>query len=206
MKFKKLTKNLAKNLVGFSMIEVLIAISIVAVIGIFTTTILTRTYRAGNQGASLSRLKQNGELAMDIMVDAIRNSEGVVCYGGTAIRKTEIVIRTLEGKYTKFIFVDPGLAGNTVTSNGYIAKQENLSPSSYATFCTTAIASPAPVPITNSNNNSGVSISGGSFQKLTPQSTSKDSVMISFTVNRSLSQGATTETDVALMQTSVQVR
>lgn len=200
-------KKLFKSIVGFSMIEVLIAISIVGVIGVFTTTILSRTYRAGNQGVALSRLKQNGELAMDIMSDAIRNSEGVVCYGPpTSTRKTEIVIRTLEGKYTKFKFEDPGLAGNTVTSNGFITKQENLNPTGYATFCTAPITTPVAVPITNSNNSSGVSISLGEFKKLTPQSTSKDSVMISFTVNRSLSQSATTESDIALMQTTVQVR
>lgn len=202
-------KKIIKGMAGFSMIEVLIAVSIVAVIGVFTTTILTRTYKAGNQGVALSRLKQNGELAMDIMTDAIRNSEGVVCYGPpSATRKTEIVIRTLEGKYTKFKFVEPVVAGNTVLTdgNGYITKQENLNPSDYAVFCTTAIATPAPVPITNANNSSGVSISLGEFKKLTPQSTSKDSVMISFTVNRTLAQNATTETDVALMQTTVQVR
>lgn len=192
---------------GFSMIEVLIAVTIVGVIGVFVSMILTRSYRASTQSSSIGKLKENGQVAMDNMVEAIRNAEGVVCYGGTAIRKNVIVIRNLQGNYIRFRFVDPGVAGNAVTSNGYIMKQEGLDPANYSTFCTdSSLTVPAAIVLTNNDNYSGVSVSGGKFDKLTPNTASKDSVMISFIVNRSLTQGSTTESDAVSMQTTVQVR
>lgn len=193
---------------GFSMIEVLIAVTIVGVIGVFISTILTRTYRASTQSSSIGKLKENGQVAMDVMVEAIRNAEGVVCYGGAPTRRNAIVIRTLQGDYIRFRFVDPNRTGNIVTSNGYVMKQEGLDPLDYSIFCEdgSSLTSPTPIILTNNNNFSGVSISGGEFEKLTPNTTSKDAVMISFKVNRSLSQDNATESDTIMMQTTVQVR
>lgn len=191
---------------GFSMVEVVIAITIIGVVGIFVSTVLTRSYKASNQSDKLGKLKQNGQVAIDLMAESIRNAEGVVCYGGTVSRKTSIVIRNLDGKYIKYKFIDPVYSGGSVTSNGYIIKQEFLNPSDYDNFCTTDLASPTPVAITNNNNSTGVSVSDGEFDKLTPSTSSKDSVMISFQVSNTLTAVSASDSDTTLMQTTVQVR
>lgn len=199
---------------GFSMIEVVIAITILGVVGVFVSTILTRSYNAGNQSNRIGRLKQNGQVAIDIMAEAIRSSEGVVCYGGPTGNRSEIVVRTLEGKYVKYKFLDPCLTGSNVTSNGYIVKQEGLSPTNYSSFCSparsqscaAAATTPPEIPLTNTDSLSGVSISNGKFDKLTPTTSSKDTVMISFHVSGTLTATSSAESNTALMQTTVQVR
>lgn len=182
------------------------AVTIVGVVGIFVSTILTRSYNAGNQSVALGNLKQNGQSAIGIIAESIRNSEGVICYGGSALRKSEIVIRNLQGKYIKYKFVDPVVTNSVITANGYITKQEDLDPNSYSSFCTSDLPTPEQVAITNNNNTSGVSISEGKFEKLTPATASKDAVMISFFVSSPLTATSSAQSETAFMQTTVQVR
>ncbi len=191
---------------GFSLLEVIVAVTVIGVIGIFVSTILSRSYNAGNQSVVLGNLKQNGQTAISIMAETIRNSEGVICYGGSSQRKNEIVIRNLQGKYIKYRFVDPVISNSTITANGYITKQEDLDPNSYSSFCTSNLSSPQPVAITNNNSTSGVSISEGEFEKLTPATASKDAVMISFYVSSPLTATSSAQSETAFMQTTVQVR
>lgn len=191
---------------GFSLVEVMVAITIIAVIGTITSTILTRSYKAGTDTTKISKLKQNGDLAVNQITDVIRTAEAVICYGGTATRKNSMVVRTMQGKYVKFKFVDsPTPTGGKTTSNGYIAKQENLSPSNQAIFCTDSLLTPTAVPITNQNPTSGVNISEGEFIKLT-NTVSKDTVTIKFNVNDNLTAGATGSADLVPVQTTVQIR
>lgn len=189
---------------GFSLVEVIIAITIIGVIGVISTTILTRTYRVNTQSDNVSKLKQNGDAAVNAITEALRNAEGVVCYSTTAPRKS-MVIRTLAGKYIKFRFQDPTpVASSPVTANGYVVKQENLNVSDYDSFCTTTLSTPTELAITNKEVLGGVSISNGEFTSLTGRG-GKDLVTIKFTVNPSLTYGGigSNKFDV---QTTVQIR
>lgn len=189
---------------GFSLVEVIIMIGILAVIGVITSTILTRTYRAGSQSETISKLKQNGDLAIKMMDETIRKAETVVCYDPTAPVQS-LVVRTQSGTYTKFRFVDPVPPSGTPTQNGFIVKQENLSSADLASFCTTTLASPPEIPITNNNSASGVSVTGGQFLKIAGTQ-GKDTITISFNVNPSLKSGGTLQSETAFIQTTVQIR
>lgn len=190
---------------GFTLIEVVIAITIIAVIGVITSTILTRSYRVGSSTVSISKLKQNGDLAVNQMADTLRTAEAVVCYGGTVSRKDQIVVRTILGKYIKFRFVDPVIVSGTVTVNGYIAKQENLNPVDQANFCSSGLVTPTAVDITNKDSESGVNVTDGAFTKLT-QTVSKDTVSIEFNVYDTGKTSANGDAEVVGVQTSVQIR
>lgn len=187
---------------GFSLVELIIAITIIGVVGVVTSTILSRTFRANSQSDSISKLKQNGDLALTPMVETIRSAEGVICYDPTAPIQS-LVVRTFDGKYIKFRFVDPNLP----TTNGYMVKQENLSSSQFSSFCTSVLGSPSPdeVPITNKDTVSGVNISNGIFTYY-PGNAGKDTITIKFDVNPTLTSGGTAETKIVQMQTTVQIR
>lgn len=191
-----------KSRKGLSLIEVIIAITIIGVIGSVTSIILTRTFRANSQSEEISKLKQNGNLAINSMAETIRKAEGVICYSQTVPIKA-LTVRTLDGKYFKFRFVDPDPPTGTPTQNGYIIKQENLNPLDQANFCTSVFSSE--VPITNRNAASGVSISNGEFKKLSGN-VGKDTITIKFDVNPTLSSGGTIEAKSVQMQTTVQIR
>lgn len=191
-----------KSRKGLSLIEVIIAITIIGVIGSVTSIILTRTFRANSQSEEISKLKQNGNLAINSMAETIRKAEGVKCYSQTVPIKA-LALRTLDGKYVKFRFVDPIPPTGTPTQNGYIIKQENLNPSDETNFCTTVFSSE--VPITNRNAASGVSISNGEFKKLSGN-VGKDTITIKFDVNPTLNSGGTIEAKIVQMQTTVQIR
>jgi len=192
---------------GFSLIEVLVVIGILAIIGVITSTILTRSHRADVQSETLGKLKQNGEIAMKNMDETIRSAETIVCYGPAASpRKTTLVLRTYAGIYIKFKFIDPVPAPpDTPTTNGFIIRQENLLSSDLANFCETTQTNSPEVPITNKDSISGVSISNGSFLKLTGVQ-GKDTITIIFNVDRTLKPSSTAQSETAKIQTTVQVR
>lgn len=195
------------NLKGFSIVEVIVAITIMAVIGVFTSTLLTRTYRSNTDTELISKLKQNGEVASNNIGEAIRMADAIVCYGSNGTRNDRIVIRTVEGNYMLFRFVDPFPLNGTPTQNGYIAKQENLNPASLPNFC---IVQPpnfaTEIKITDNVSNDitgGVSISNGQFKKLSgPEG--KDTVTITFDIGPAGQPAGTAGT--INVQTTIQVR
>lgn len=62
---------------GFTLIEILVALSIVAVIGSITVSILFMTLRAGKKSDVLIGLKQNGNTAMAQIVKNIRYAKSL---------------------------------------------------------------------------------------------------------------------------------
>lgn len=191
---------------GFTLVEVMIAITILGVIGVMTATILSRTYKVNNQSDSISKLKNNGDLAINSISEILRNGEGVICYSDPLPTPSKsMVVRTLAGKYVKFRFVEPIPPTGTPTQNGYIIKQENLDPANLSTFCSINLTPPAEVAISNNHPVSGVSISGGSFLKLTGAG-GKDLVTIKFDVRPTLSNSGVLASDKFSVQTTLQIR
>lgn len=191
-----------KKQFGFSLIEVVLAIGILSVIGVISSNLLTRTYRTSSDADFLSKLKQNGTVASDILGEAIRMADSVVCYEEQSPSK-KIAVQTLSGKYWLFRFVEPKLSGTKLTGNGYIAKQEDLDPGNLSQFCSGEPDLSAEVPITDNSNDTGVSISNGSFTKLSG-GLGKDTVTIKFDVGPPANESG--QAAIVNIQTTVQVR
>lgn len=64
---------------GFSLIEILVVISIFAVIGILTTRSIFITLRSARKSDSLVRVRENVNYAMGIIERQIRTAESVNC-------------------------------------------------------------------------------------------------------------------------------
>ncbi|MBI2593425.1 prepilin-type N-terminal cleavage/methylation domain-containing protein [Candidatus Daviesbacteria bacterium] len=182
-----------KEQFGFSLIEVILAIGILSVIGVISSNLLTRTYRTSSDADFLSRLKQNGAVASDILGEAIRMADSVVCYEPANNSKV-IIIRNLIGKYVRYRFVEPG---------GYIAKKEDIVPRDLSTFCQEDINTSGEAPITDRDPSSGVSITNGKFNYV-PGVGGKDTVTIKFDVGPPLNQSG--QAVIVNIQTTVQVR
>lgn len=207
MEFKKNLTN--KAISGFSLIEVMIAITIIGVVGVISVAIFAQTLKTSQLVVDTSNLKQNGEAALNIMAETFRSAEAVVCYGSlnppAGPSKDVIVIRTIQGKYIKFRFVDPEISSGLISKNGYIARQDNLTAEGVNDMNELCVAQPAfEGSITNNNLDSGVSVDAGSFTRVSGNQ-NKDTIMISFVVNpsRTLTSASSKSTKV---ETTVQVR
>ena len=198
------------NTKGFSLIEVMITIAVIAVVGGLSLAIFTQTLSTSRQSGSLSDLKQNGERAANIIAEVVRNAEAIICYGpADGMTKNIVVVRTAAGKYTRFRFAPPSPPTGTPTQNGYIARLDNLTtaqlsgPNALSEFC--SLGNNGETIITNNNSQSGVSISDGQFIRISGN-LSKDTISVSFNVNPSLTSGGTMGSNSQHIETTVQVR
>lgn len=64
---------------GFTLIEILVVISVLTVVGVVLTEVFFRSIRGGNKAEAVAILKQNGQESIDIMDKNIRNSKDVIC-------------------------------------------------------------------------------------------------------------------------------
>ena len=64
---------------GFSLIEILVVISIFAVVGILSTRAVLLTMRGSKKSDSQVRVRENVNYALSIIERQIRNSESVTC-------------------------------------------------------------------------------------------------------------------------------
>lgn len=94
---------------GFSLVEILVVISIFAVIGILSTRSLFLTLRGAKKSDSLVSVRENINNALSVMERQIRNSEKITCPSSG----TTLSYISLEGVSTSF--------SCTTGTSGYIA-------------------------------------------------------------------------------------
>lgn len=100
-----------KKLSGFTLVEVLVVIGVLAIAGALVLTIFTRSLRGNNKTQILSAIKQNGQAVLEILDKTIRNADNVVCIATNG--DTIVVVK--DGKYTRFKFI-----AETAGANGQI--------------------------------------------------------------------------------------
>lgn len=93
-----------KNESGFTLLESLVAIGVVATVGILITQVFFATTRSNTKTELLKNVKQNGEYSIDLMTRLIRNSHEVVpadC-SSTGLTQKYIDIKNPDGNITQF--------------------------------------------------------------------------------------------------------
>lgn len=193
-----------KNSSGFTLLEALITVAIVGVVGLILADILARGFKNTNKTQLLGTIKQNGQSALNIIDQTIRNSNAVVCTLATP--PTITVVK--DNKYTRFVLVS-----ETGSSNGYIT-QESLAftnppedPDASLAVCSAPPVSP-PVIITDTNPTTGVSLkSGGKFSEADGNG-GKSAVGIEFSLGPGINspKGVEGQTDPITFSTTVQLR
>lgn len=150
---------------AFTIVELLVAISVIAVMGAIVTEIFARSLRGGNKAQIIASIKQNGQATLEAMDKTIRNSDEIVCpvilVEGSQSVDTVAVVK--DGNYTRFRY-----NVGSPTMNGYILR-DNPAPQSgelQETFllniCSNVDhARSTPVSITDRNTKTGVSVAPG---------------------------------------------
>ncbi|MBI4036044.1 type II secretion system protein [Candidatus Daviesbacteria bacterium] len=210
-----------KSGAGFTLVEILVTMAIVAIVGTILVTIFTNTLRGSNKSQILAVIKQNGQAVLDNMDKTIRGADNVVCPqlpSPPAIVSSNTLVVVTNGTYTRYrITLEP----SDHSINGYIqqdnpAKQDvaGSSPLRKETesefvsrVCNIADPMTQIVILTDTNLQSGVSVTTGSFTK-NPQSGYKDSVTVSFTLGPGVNAPAVIagQIDPVVFKTTVGLR
>ena len=86
---------------GFTLVELLVTISIVAMVGVVASSTLFSLFRGASKSEILKEVKQNGETALSVMEQKVRNATSVLCtsLGGSQYFMT---ITNQDGTTTQF--------------------------------------------------------------------------------------------------------
>jgi len=127
---------------GFSLIEMLIAISIFAVIGILTTTSVALTLRSGKKSDSLVRVRENVNYALAVIERQIRNAENIDCTTVTAQNLPYVAEGGVAGRFN----CTTGATGNIASASGALLipiTSSDISITSCSFTCTQTTNNPA---------------------------------------------------------------
>lgn len=218
---------------GFTLIEMIVVISIMGVLGLIFTDILIQTLRGENKVKLISQVKQNGQVSLDKVTNMIRQAEKVVCVGDSGLHNANPADDTIvlyrgnsntwagvatesANVYFRFRFYQA-----TSTQNGYIAgdtfdRGYYQSDIPIATYCTMNLQSQQ-FYLTDTDPLSGVSIAFDSTTsgtipifKLDRQPGYNDVVTVRFRAFQGVSAGSSYEKSLLpegiLFTTSVQSR
>ena len=111
-----------KNKKGFSIIEMLVVVSIFAVIGVLTTSALTLTLRGSRKSESLVRVRENVNYSLAIIERQIRSSESITTCDGTS--SSTLSYTSLEGITASFSCITPGSAGYIASGSGRLTSTD----------------------------------------------------------------------------------
>lgn len=91
---------------AFTLVEILVVISIMAIMGLILTEVFIRSLRGGNKAEVLAIIKQNGQSVLENMDKNIRNSDSVVCTDNLG----EVLVLEKGGIYTRYRLITGQLA------------------------------------------------------------------------------------------------
>ncbi len=192
---------------GYTLIEALIGVTLFAALGILAVDILNRSLQGSNKAEIMSRIKQNGQSAMNTVDDNVRNADSVVCVGDfpdVNYSNTTLVV-SKNGQFTRFrVYIEQALSNK----NGYIAKDNPVPETGDANkLCDADNLQTSPAVLTDTNLTSGVSIKGGQFI-LGSKPGFKDLVNIQFQLGPPVNSSKTPDSQIVSVpfSTSIAIR
>lgn len=158
---------------GFTLVEALISITVLALVGIIMVALLNQSFQLNSKSQLVSKIKQNGQNVLNIIDETVRNADEIACPqpnpyptpGPTT--DPNVLVTAKNGSYTRFIIHNP-VSGN----NGYLGQETALPPASAdTTYCyidatSTSLAIPVganEAKLTDTNTKAGVSLTNGIF-------------------------------------------
>lgn len=112
---------------GFTLVELLVVVSIMSILGLIFTNTLVQSLRGQNKVKVINQVKQNGQVVMDKLSNSLRQAEKVICTGASvAGSPLDTVIIYKNGTYSRFRFHPPNSTSCTgsTPSNGCIKQND----------------------------------------------------------------------------------
>lgn len=109
---------------GFTLIELLASVAIIGAISVVAVSLFFSTLKGGSKSSTITKVKQNGEFALNAMKYAVRNAESVVTCASDSLTVLES-----DGEIT-YTLVNDQIASNSsnfLTSSDYKAESLNFS-------------------------------------------------------------------------------
>lgn len=207
---------------GFTLMEILVSMAILAVIGMIILNAFSRSMRGGNKAQIILAIKQNGLTVLEQMDKTIRGADNVVCPliippNTSSSSNTSVIMKN--GTYVRYRFIPQTLSENGLVQQDNPAKTINISSSQEETdqefinrICDSASLMDnddrdKAITLTDTNTTTGVSIQGGSFSR-SELAGFKDVVTINFDVTQGVgvSGGTTSDIDPVNFKTTIQLR
>ncbi len=145
---------------GFTLIELVVVLGIMAILGTIMTNFLVQTVRGENKSKLVNQVKQNGQVVLDTISSQIRNSEQVICIGNIAsgsltLHPFDNIVLYGNGVYTQIVLNLP-----TATTNGDIDETTFIGPvdSSACTVAHNTIALNGVINLSDNDPINGISL------------------------------------------------
>lgn len=143
MNVKHIKQSINNNSKGFSLIEILIVVTIFAVIGLLATRSIFLTIRGAKKSDSLVRVRENVNFSLSVIERQLRNSESVTCPNASTSTLSYI---SLEGTTTTFSCVTAG-TDKYIASGSARLTSSDISVTGCSFTCTVGTNTPPTVKI-----------------------------------------------------------
>lgn len=206
---------------GFTLVEILVVISVLSIVGVIILTIFTRTLKGNNKAQILAAIKQNGQAVLENMDKTIRNSGNLLC---PTIDSSNTLVVEKDGLYTRYRIalagapdgdkVPPSCSLNGCIVSDNPAKQIDLATNELETdlafinrACSSTDFMTSANILTDTNSQTGVLVKEGSF-KSDKLAGFKDAVTINFKLGPGKDAPAAVagQIDPVTFQTTIQLR
>lgn len=128
---------------AFSLVEILIVVSIFAVIGLLSVRSISQTLKSAKKSDSLVRVRENVNYSLAVIERQLRNSESITCPNASTSLLTYV---SLEGTTTSFSCVTSGTDKYIASGSGRLTSSD-ISVSTCSFSCTQDVNNPAIVKI-----------------------------------------------------------
>lgn len=134
---------------GFTLLEMLVSIAIVAIVSIILSQVFISTLRTNTKTELLKDIKQNGELTFETMVRAVQNADDVICSDSKTLVVTDTSGNTtftcgLNGSITRIVMQTASGTSYLTTDNATLGGG-SCGASSLSFVCTGGTGEPVTV-------------------------------------------------------------
>lgn len=188
---------------GFTLVEMLVVITVLSIVAILVLTIFTRSLRASHKAQVVLAIKQNGQSVLETIDKTIRSSNDVICVSNQDA-STIVVHKDEDNIFTRYSFkIDDSGKTNGGILQDNPAQEEGETDQEFEDRLCDFDDIRSAVILTDTNTQRGVRVIEGSFEEV-----NKDEISIQFSLGPGVGVPETIagQIDSVKFQTTVQLR
>lgn len=175
---------------GFTLVELLVVIGIMAVVGGVGSDLFVSILKGANKANVINEVKQNGNHALDVMERNIRNAKEANLGGSGAFLQDDVlVLKDINDTYVQFHFIMPTPAITngkiTIATGDTLLANSMLDPASEKNM-------------TNTDPVGGISILSGTFEIVYPTPPASNPSYVRINFRAAQGEGAPSRRDYTL--------